>query len=118
MSTGRQAFAGNTSAIIFEAILNKAPTSPVRLNPEVPDQLEQIINKALEKDRKLRYQSASDLRVDLQRLKRDSDSGRSVATVAVPPQKKSRFVMIGALALIVVALAAGSYFYFQVPIHE
>jgi len=78
--TGRSAFAGNTSALIFDAILHKAPTSPVRLNPELPAELERIINKALEKDRRLRYQNASDLRADLQRLKRDSDSGR-VASV-------------------------------------
>ena len=76
MATGQQAFTGNTSAVIFNEILSKAPTSPVRLNPELPDQLEQIINKALEKERRLRYQSASELCVDLQRLKRDSDSGR------------------------------------------
>jgi serine/threonine protein kinase/Tfp pilus assembly protein PilF len=80
MATGRQAFAGGTSAIIFEAILNKTPTSPLRLNPEIPDPLDQIVNKALEKDRRLRYQSASELLVDLQRLKRDSDSGRKAAS--------------------------------------
>jgi serine/threonine protein kinase/Tfp pilus assembly protein PilF len=76
MATGQQPFTGYTSAVIFNEILNKTPASPVRLNPGLPDQLEQIINKALEKDRRLRYQSASELLVDLQRLKRDSDSGR------------------------------------------
>jgi len=79
MATGQQAFTGNTWAVIFDAILHKAPTSPVRLNPELPGELERIINKALEKDRNLRYQNASDFRADLQRLKRDSDSGRSAA---------------------------------------
>ncbi|MBZ5500234.1 MAG: protein kinase [Acidobacteriia bacterium] len=79
MSTGQQAFSGRTSGVIFDAILNKAPTSPVRLNPEIPEELERIINKALEKDRKLRCQSASELRADLQRLKRDRDSGRKAA---------------------------------------
>ncbi|MBZ5500237.1 MAG: protein kinase [Acidobacteriia bacterium] len=79
MATGQQAFSGRTSGVIFDAILNKAPTSPVRLNPEIPEELERIINKALEKDRKLRCQSASELRADLQRLKRDRDSGRKAA---------------------------------------
>jgi serine/threonine protein kinase/Tfp pilus assembly protein PilF len=78
MATGQQAFTGNTSGIIFEAILNRAPTPPVRLNPAIPLQLEQIINKALEKDRGLRYQTASDLRADLHRLKRDTDSARTL----------------------------------------
>jgi Tol biopolymer transport system component len=79
MATGRPAFPGTTSAVIFEAILNKAPTSPVRLNPEVPDELERILNRLLEKDRDLRYQSAADLRSELKRLQRDSDAGRSAA---------------------------------------
>ena len=77
MATGRQAFTGNTSAMIFTAILTQAPTPPVRLNPELPPKLEEIINKALEKDRGMRCQSASELRADLKRLKRDTDSGRS-----------------------------------------
>jgi non-specific serine/threonine protein kinase len=76
MTTGRPAFAAATSALTFEAILNKVPASPARLNPEVPQDLERIVQKALEKDRNLRYQSASDLLADLKRLKRDTDSGR------------------------------------------
>jgi non-specific serine/threonine protein kinase len=72
MATGRPAFPGSTSAVIFDAILHKAPTSPVRLNPEVPDELERAINKCLEKDKHLRCQHASDLRADLNRLKRDA----------------------------------------------
>jgi len=84
MATGRIAFSGNTTAVIFHAILAETPTSSVRLNPELPSKLDEIIGKALEKDRDLRYQHASDMRTDLKRLKRDTDSGRSVATAAVP----------------------------------
>jgi tetratricopeptide (TPR) repeat protein len=81
-ATGHRAFAGNTAAVVFDAILHRSPTAPVRLNPDVPPELERIINKALEKDRGLRYQSAADLRGDLKRLKRDTDSGRSAAVSA------------------------------------
>jgi eukaryotic-like serine/threonine-protein kinase len=79
MSTGTLPFRGDTSALIFKAILDGVPTSPIRLNPDLPVKLEDILNKALEKDRNLRYQHAADIRTDLQRLKRDSDSGRAVA---------------------------------------
>jgi serine/threonine-protein kinase len=78
MSTGQRAFTGNTSGVIFDAILNRPPTPPGRLNPTIPIQLENIIAKALEKDRELRYRTASDLRADLQRLKRDTDSARAL----------------------------------------
>jgi serine/threonine protein kinase/tetratricopeptide (TPR) repeat protein len=79
MSAGMVPFRGDTSALIFQAILDRAPVSPVRLNPDLPPKLEDIINKALEKDRNLRYQHAADVRADLQRLKRDTDTGRAVA---------------------------------------
>src|SRR5438093_4278853 len=82
MATGRQAFVGNTTAVIHEAILNRMPASPLRLNPELPAKLEEIINKALEKDRDVRCQTASELRADLKRLRRDTNSERS--KVAAP----------------------------------
>jgi tetratricopeptide (TPR) repeat protein len=102
MATGRQPFTGNTSAMIFTAILTQALTPPVRLNPELSPKLEEIINKALEKDRKLRYQTASDLRSDLQRLKRDTDSrgAEVVAAVSLPA-----IPLLGRWRMTVIALA-------------
>jgi tetratricopeptide (TPR) repeat protein/predicted Ser/Thr protein kinase len=93
MATGMVPFRGDTTALIFQAILDRAPVSPVRLNPDLPAKLEDIINKALEKDRNLRYQHAADIRADLQRLKRDTDTGRAVAassgSVAAAPDSGS-----------------------------
>jgi serine/threonine protein kinase/tetratricopeptide (TPR) repeat protein len=123
MSTGRPAFAGNSSAEIFDAILNHAPVAPVRLNTEIPADLERILNKALEKDLNLRYQHASDIRTDLQRLKRDGESGRasaialsesarnpspvsaaSASQVAPRHSKFRRALVLGAAALLLIAL--------------
>jgi eukaryotic-like serine/threonine-protein kinase len=118
MATGLPAFSGNTTAMVFDAILHKAPSSAVRLNPNVPVELEQITNKALEKDRKLRYQSASEVGVDLKRLRREVESGRTGAvsaytgatSTATPPlvQRKMswRTIAIGGAALLVVGAAA------------
>src|SRR6516164_8276585 len=85
MATGRHAFPGNTTAVIFHAILSQAPAPPMRLNPDLPVKLEEIINRLLEKDRDLRYQSAADLRSELKRLKRDTDSGRSFVGGSLVP---------------------------------
>ena len=92
MATGRQPFPGNTSAIIFEAILNRAPTSPIQLNPGLPPQFGVIVNKALEKDRDLRCQTAAELRADLKRLKRDMESARE----DVPGQRASPSAVMAA----------------------
>jgi serine/threonine protein kinase len=117
MATGHPAFSGTTSALIFDAILNRAPTSPVQLNPECPAELERMINRALEKDRPLRYQSASDMRAELQRLKRDTESGRSAgvsptvgARRAVPLRKLWKVLVPAALILVAAAIGGTLYF--------
>ena len=110
MATGRMAFPGKNAAVIHDAILNRAPTPLARVNPDFPPDLERIDNKALEKDRKLRYQSAADIRTDLQRLKRDTSTARVPAAtntvVGVGEQRGIRWKMIVPTAAAVVAVAA------------
>jgi eukaryotic-like serine/threonine-protein kinase len=116
MATGRPAFTGNTSGVITEAILNRAPTPLEQLNPAVPPKLEEVVNKAIEKDRKLRYQHAADIRTDLQRLRRDTQSGRVSATAAsAPPHRVTprirKWAISAAVLVIVAALSVGVYVY-------
>ena len=135
MTTGKQAFSGSTAAVIFDSILHKAPTAAIRFNPELPLELDRIINKALEKDRDMRYQSASEMRTDLKRLRRDESSGRSStrsaeenrnagasdtfrdrplspasSTTRTSVSKRS-FVIIGAIGIGIVLMAAALFVY-------
>jgi Tol biopolymer transport system component len=104
MATGHMPFRGDTSGIIFDAILHRAPTAPVRLNPDVPAELERIINKALEKDRDIRYQHASEMRADLKRLQRDSSSERLVTRPATALMPKRR-IAYAAFAVLLAAIS-------------
>jgi serine/threonine protein kinase/tetratricopeptide (TPR) repeat protein len=115
MATGTLPFRGETSAAIFDSILHKPPVPAARLNPELPPRLEEIINKSLEKDRGLRYQSAAELRTDLQRLKRDTESSRSVAVPAGEPAQRKPWLLIASLAVLFLAVVAASAYYFLRP---
>jgi eukaryotic-like serine/threonine-protein kinase len=118
MATGHLAFPGNTAAIVHDAILNRAPVPVARLNPEVPPKLEEVIAKALEKDQSLRYSNAADIRTELQRLKRDTESGRFVATGEVAAGgaeargvAAKRWKSVLAASVLLTGLVAAGYFY-------
>ena len=147
MATGQSAFTGNTSAVVFDAILNRNPTAPSTLNPAVPPKLEEIIGKALEKDRELRYQTAAELRADLKRLKRDIDSSRVAAagssswpaasaapgsgsaaaytstatsaatTAAIPLRRTFPWMKVGGAVIVIVAFVA-LVLHLRTPRHE
>jgi len=123
MVTGVLPFRGDTSGVLAEAILNRAPVPPMRLNPDVPPELERVILKALEKDRKLRYQNAADIRSDLQRLKRDTESGRAAIATAEagskPAPKSSwlRWTLVSGTTILVIGLAAGSWLLYSRKAH-
>ncbi len=111
MATGHRAFSGNTSGVLIDAILHRQAPPPRTLNPQLPGKLEEIIDKALEKDRKLRYQTASDMKADLQRLKRDTESARTVTMPAVPvaqaiPRRRFWLAAAGLVGLVLIAALA------------
>ena len=119
MCTGTLAFRGESTGVIFESILNRAPVPPVRLNPEVPSKLEDIIEKALEKDRNLRYQHASEMRSDLARLKRDTETGKTAtirgtdAEATKTPWWRGKVVISGAVSCVLVALVIGAAVFYS-----
>jgi tetratricopeptide (TPR) repeat protein len=123
MVTGVMPFRGETTGVIAEAILNRSPIAPVRLNPYLPAKLEEVTNKALEKDKKLRYQHAADIRTDLQRLKRDSDSGRSAVAgkrvEPTAPEKTARFrwAIVAGATILLVAFGVGGWLFFTRKTH-
>ena len=123
MATGVLPFRGETSGVIADAILNRSPVAPVRLNPDIPSKVEEVINKALEKDRRLRYQSAAEISADLQRLKRDSDTSRSAASIgqveSKPAAKSTRFRWAAATGatIVIVGLAVGGWLFFTRKAH-
>ena len=117
MATGKVPFPGGTSAVIFHAILSQPPAPPQKLNPQIPPKLEEIIHKALEKDRKLRYQSGADLRADLARLKRDADTSRSAVAIPAAAAQLHQWwrgkTAIGAAAAVLLAALAGAGLFYK-----
>jgi eukaryotic-like serine/threonine-protein kinase len=113
MATGLLPFRGDTSGMIFNAILERAPVSPVRLNPDLPPKLEEVINKALEKDRELRYQHASDMRADLKRLRRETESGHTARVIEQPKPATWRTAAKVSGVIVAVALAIGSLVHYR-----
>jgi serine/threonine protein kinase/Tfp pilus assembly protein PilF len=111
MATGRMAFNGNTSAVIFDSILRGAPASTARFNPELPAELQRIISKALEKDRALRYQSAAEILADLKRLRRDSSSARVEITAGQSPSRKSKRLVWAVAGVVALSLLAAALFW-------
>src|SRR5437868_12874115 len=113
MCTGTLPFRADTTGVIFKAILDGTPTSAVRLNPDIPPKLEEMITKCLEKDRNLRYQHASEIRTDLQRLKRDTESGKTVSSGTATPLWSRRSMLVGAVAFVfVIPVISVAAFYF------
>jgi eukaryotic-like serine/threonine-protein kinase len=113
MATGALPFRGESTGVIFEAILNRAPVSPVRLNSDLHSDFERIMNKCLEKDRNLRYQHASEIRTDLQRLKRDTESNKSAAVQERPATRNRRALWIAGAAVVIVAAVVAGHFFFH-----
>jgi serine/threonine protein kinase len=109
MCTGTLPFRGDTSGVIFESILNRAPPSAVRLNPNVPAKLEEIAIKALEKDRDVRYQHASDIKADLKRVKRDLESGKITSRDSARPPRLRRTMLLSAIAFVSIAALRERY---------
>jgi tetratricopeptide (TPR) repeat protein/predicted Ser/Thr protein kinase len=114
MATGTLPFRGESTGVIFDGIMNRAPLPSLRLNPDLPSDLERVINKCLEKDRQLRYQNAADIRTDLQRLKRDTESERTAAAAtALLPRSRSRNWAIAGCAVVAVGLVVGAWLFFS-----
>jgi len=118
MATGALPFRGESTGVIFNEILERPPIPAVRLNPDLPAELERIINKCLEKDRNLRYQNAADIRTDLHRLRRDAESGRATAqTTAIRPRFRSKNWAMAGIGVLVIGLIAGAWLFHSRETH-